>query len=371
MGGPEYATHDVRDLVALALLASVVVVLLLGWVVAGYSLIEFVQSLFAGPAVFTRHPLFKVIVFPGLLYISILALVLIYFERKLAAKVQIRVGPQYAGRVEGVLQMVADALKMISKEFIIPRTVDVPVFVAAPIACFLVGALAITVIPFSETTIIFPFEANLLLFFAITGFFPLTVLLAGWSSNNKFSFIGAIRGLFQQISYEIPLLISALAPALIAGSLRIEDIVAAQAVVPFFLVAPLSAIVFLTAALAETEKHPFEIPEAESEIVVGWLTEYSSMGYALFMFAVYAKIIAFSTLYADLFMAGWIGPPVIPPEAWTVIKSGVVMFIFLLVRALFPRLRIDQLLRMGWGSLILLSVIGLFQAVLVSELVGL
>ena len=361
---------DVRDIVALWLLVSVIVILLVGWLVAGNSLFEFLASLAESPDRFIAHPLFKVIVFPGLLYISILAMALIYFERKLAAKVQIRVGPQYAGRIEGIMQVMADALKMITKEFIIPRTVDVPVFVLAPIISFVVGALAITVVPFSETTIIFPFEANLLLFFAITGFFPLTVLLAGWSSNNKFSFIGGVRGLFQQISYEIPLLISALAPAILAGSLRIEDIVAAQEKIPFFFIAPISAIIFLAAALAETEKHPFEIPEAESEIVMGWMTEYSSMGYALFMFAVYAKIIALSTLYADLFMAGWIGPPILPPEAWTVIKSGAIMFIFLIVRALFPRLRIDQLLRMGWGSMIALSILGLFLALVVNEVIS-
>ncbi len=363
-------TKDVRDSVSFWLIISLVVILIIGWVVEGDVLIDFLVDLVSGPQVLT-NPLFLSIVFPGLLYVSIVAAVAIYVERKIAAKIQIRIGPQYAGRVEGILQVVADGIKMAAKEFVIPRTVDVTFFVAAPILSLTVGMLSITVVPFSPTTVIFPFPVNLLLFFAIVSFFPLTALLAGWASNNKFSLIGAARALFQQASYEIPMLISALAPALLAGSLRIEDIVMAQKDMPFLFPAILSAIIFLAAALAETEKHPFEIPEADSEIVAGWMTEYSSMPYTLFMLAVYVKMISLSTLFTDLFLSGWLGPISLPPEAWTVVKSWIVLLIFLTVRALFPRIRIDQMLKMGWGSMLLLSVAGLFLAIALGMVVGL
>jgi NADH-quinone oxidoreductase subunit H len=343
-----------------ALLAGVAIALLIGValdVVLLYRpLLDVLSYLFTNPSLILIHPLFMVLIFPGLGFVGIVAVLAIWGERKFAAKVQNRVGPLYAGALPGgILQPIADLLKLLFKEIIIPKDSDRLVFVMAPVAAFLMGAAPVALVPYSPSYVIFDFPLSLLLFFVFTGFFPMVLLLAGWSSNNKFSFIGGLRALYQQASYEIPMFLSALSAVMLAKSFSLMDIAKAQTGVWFIVLAPISAVVFFTAVLAELEKFPFEIPEAESEIVAGWMTEYSGMTYGLYWFGIYVKLVAFSGLFAVLFLGGWNGP-LIPAPWWMIIKVGVVATLIISTRAFFPRIRIDQLISAGWTKLIPLAL---------------
>ncbi|HVP23497.1 MAG TPA: NADH-quinone oxidoreductase subunit NuoH [Conexivisphaerales archaeon] len=321
------------------------------------------------PQAFLVDPLFMVLIFPGLTYAGLVAYLAIWGERKFAAKVQNRVGPLYAGALPGgILQNIADLVKILFKEVIIPRDSDKPIFILAPVFAFIVGSLPVVLVPYSPTYVILDFPVGLILFFVFTAFYPLVLLLAGWSSNNKFSFIGSLRALYQQASYEIPLFLSALAPVMLAGSLRLVDIGSAQGSVWFILVAPISAIVFFTSILAELEKYPFDIPEADSELVAGWLTEYSGVPYLLYQFGAYIKMVAYASLFTVLFLGGWAGFAFLAPEWWMVIKVAIVVTIVISTRAFFPRIRMDQLLSAGWTKLIPLALLSLASLVVLQML---
>ena len=226
------------------------------------------------------------------------------------------------------------------------------------------GAL-LAVIPISPTYYIALSPYSLLIAIAILGFFPIITVLAGWASSNKFSFIGGIRALYQMISYEIPLIISVLSVVILAGgTLDLMGIVNAQSKIWFIIPALLAAIVFYLTAMAEVERIPFDIPEADSELVAGWLTEYTSMVFGVINLAIYIKLYALSSLFTLLFLGGWQGPAPIPALAWFLIKTLIVMTIFIIPRGFNPRVRLDQLIGLGWLWLIGLSFANVFIAVI-------
>jgi NADH-quinone oxidoreductase subunit H len=341
---------------SIAMVAGVAILLLLLY----QPLMTLLSSLFKSPASVLADPLFKALIFPGLVYAALVAYIAIWGERKFAAKVQNRVGPLYAGALpEGILQNIADLVKLLFKEIIIPRETDKPIFIMAPVVAFVLGALPVVLVPYSPSYVIFDFPLSLLLFFVLTAFYPLVLLLAGWSSNNKFSFVGSLRALYQQASYEVPLFLAALTPVMLAGSFRLVDIGNAQSGVWYVLLAPISAIVFFTAVLAELEKYPFDIPEADSELVAGWLTEYSGVPYLIYQFAAYIKMLAYAGLFVVLFFGGWSGFSFLPGEWWMLIKVGLVVLVVISTRAFFPRIRIDQLLSAGWTKLIPLAILNI------------
>src|ERR671932_1524796 len=246
--------------------------------------------------------LFRVAIFPGFTFAALLAAVTIFVERKFLAKMQLRVGPLYAGKIEGILQLIADGLKLVSKEIIVPSGADKTIFWAAPIAFVATAAAVVALIPAAPGWVVADIDVGLLAVFAILGFFPLIALLFSWASNSKYPFIGGLRALHQMIAFEIPIFLSGLSVVILAGSLNLTEIVKAQQPFWFILFLPISAFVFFISSLAELERIPFDLPEAESEIVAGWLTETSGMIYGLIQLGAYVKVYALSALFVILFL---------------------------------------------------------------------
>jgi len=337
---------------------------------------------------------FRIAAFPGFGFAALLAAGTIFAERKLLAKLQLRVGPFYCGKVEGILQLMADGLKLISKEIIIPAKADKPIFWAAPVLFVATAAAFVALIPVAPGWVVADVDVGLLAVFAIIGFFPIITVLSAWSANSKFPFIGGIRALHQMVSFEIPLILSLLGAVILTGTLNLSEIVESQSNYWFIAFLPIGAIVFFISMLAELERIPFDLPEAESEIVAGWLTEFSGMMYGLVQLGSYLKLYAFAALFVVLFLGGWQGPMVVPPfpaeiithgiEAgpitvqvpglpittqemlngtlWFTLKTVAVIFFILIPRGVFPRIRIDMLLSIGWNKLIALAFINIFIA---------
>ncbi len=323
--------------------------------------------------------IFRAAVFPGFMYAALIAAATIFIERKFLAKMQLRVGPLYAGKFEGILQLMADGLKLISKEIIAPSGADKPIFWSTPIIFVATAAALTALIPVAPGWVVADLDVGLLAIFAILGFFPLIALLFSWSCNSKYPFIGGLRALHQLIAFEIPFILSALSIVLVAGSLNLTDIVESQYAFWFFAIAPISAFVFYISALAELERVPFDLPEAESEIVAGWLTETSGMIYGLIQLGTYLKLYVLAALFVILFLGGWMGPQIFPQELipnytgekiynatvvngifWFTIKTFGMIMLILLPRGINPRIRIDILLHTGWYKLIVLSFINMF-----------
>jgi NADH-quinone oxidoreductase subunit H len=337
--------------------------------------------------------LFRIAVFPGFSFAALMAAVTIFVERKFLAKMQLRIGPLYCGKVEGVLQLLADGLKLVSKEIIIPSGADKPIFWAAPIAYVATAAAVVALIPVAPGWVGANVNVGLIAVFAILGFFPLIALLFSWASNSKYPFIGGLRALHQMIAFEIPFFLSALSVVLLAGSLNLTDIANAQHPYWFIFFLPISAFVFFISSLAELERIPFDLPEAESEIVAGWLTETSGMIYGLIQLGSYIKVYALSALFVVLFLGGWAGPQIFPKELmpaasattappllqlltlqgvfnggtasaifWFTLKTFGIILLMLFIRGINPRIRIDILLHTGWYKLIVLTFINMFIA---------
>ena len=334
--------------------------------------------------------LFRVAVFPGFTYAALIAAVTIFVERKFLAKMQLRVGPLYAGKIEGILQLAADGLKLISKEIIIPSGADKVIFWTAPIAFVATAAAVVAFIPAAPGWVVSNSNVGLVAVFAILGFFPLIALLFSWASNSKYPFIGGLRALHQMIAFEIPFILSALSVVLLAGSLNLTSIAQVQNPYWFIFFLPISAFVFFISSLAELERIPFDLPEAESEIVAGWLTETSGMIYGLIQLGSYIKVYALAALFVILFLGGWAGPQIFPPHLgppgeqtplvklltldglynavtanaifWFTLKTFGAIMLMLLPRGINPRIRIDILLHTGWYKLIVLSFINMFIA---------
>jgi len=343
---------------------------------------------------FMATDIFRVMAFPGFGFAALLAAGTIFVERKMLAKLQLRVGPFYCGKFEGILQLMGDGLKLISKEIIIPAKADKPIFWAAPVLFVAAAAAFVAFIPVAPGWVVADVEMGLLGVFAVIGFFPIITILSAWSANSKFPFIGGIRALFQMVSFEIPLILSLLGVVMLTGSLNLSEIAASQSSFPWIVFLPIGAIVFFITMLAELERIPFDLPEAESEIVAGWLTELSGMMYGLVQLGTYLKLYAFAGLFVVLFLGGWNGPMVVPPfpEAlltgvemgpvtvgpfpglplfdqemlngtlWFVLKTAGVIFFILLPRGVFPRIRVDMLLNLGWSKLIGLAFVNIFIA---------
>ena len=339
---------------------------------------------------FMQTELFKVAVFPGFTYAALIAAVTIFVERKFLAKMQLRVGPLYAGKIEGIFQLLADGLKLVSKEIIVPSGADKLIFWAAPIAFVSTAAAVTALIPAAPGWVVADLDVGLIAVFAVFGFFPLIALLFSWASNSKYPFIGGLRALHQLIAFEIPFILSALSVVILAGTLNLTGIAEAQQQYWYILFLPISAFVFYISALAEVERVPFDLPEAESEIVAGWLTETSGMIYGLIQLGSYIKLYALSAIFVILFLGGWAGPQIFPQELgppgektplvqmltlegiynpvqfnavfWFTLKTFGVIMLMLLPRGINPRIRIDILLHTGWYKLIVLSFINIFIA---------
>jgi NADH-quinone oxidoreductase subunit H len=313
--------------------------------------------------------LFALTVFPGFTFVALYSTILMgWVERKLTAKIQLRTGPMYAGRFEGILQNIADFFKLLFKEMIIPNGVDRATFVAVPFALMAVAGALISLVPLSPTTYIANPSVGAIMAFAILGFTPLIVLLAGWASNSKYPFLGGLRALHQLVAYEIPLILSLLGAVILSGSLGLMQIVEAQNHIWYIFLQPLGAFVFFVGALAELERIPFDLPEADSELVAGWQTEYTSMLFGTFQLANFSRMYVMAGLFTTFFLGGWLGLPGVPPEVWFLLKTTVVMLVMMLPRGFMPRVRLDVLIRTGWVRLLALSFANLFLTMAIVSL---
>ena len=287
---------------------------------------------------------------------------LTYVERKVIAAIHLRRGPNVVGPY-GLLQPIADGLKLFFKETIIPSSANKTVFVIAPMLTFVLALVAWAVIPVGEGLVIANINVGILYLFAISSLGVYGILMAGWASNSKYAFLGAIRSAAQMVSYEVSMGFIIITVLLIAGSLNLSDIVRAQRETMWFVI-PLfpMAVIFFVSTLAETNRHPFDLPEAEAELVSGYNVEYSAMTFALFFLGEYANMILMTGMTTILFLGGWLPPfdiaPFnwIPGPIWFAFKMAFLLFIFLWVRATFPRYRYDQLMRLGWKVFLPISL---------------
>jgi NADH-quinone oxidoreductase subunit H len=292
-------------------------------------------------------------------FMSIAALFLVWWERKVSAHMQVRFGPMRTGW-HGWRQTIIDAIKLIMKEDIIPTKVDKAVFIIAPIVVFVSALMVYVCIPFGKGLIVKDLNIGILYILAITTFTVVGLLMAGWGSNNKYSLLGGLRSAAQIVSYEVPLTLSVLGVVLLAQSLSMVQIVTAQAHVWQWYVfrQPIGFFVYLTAAIAEVNRTPFDIPEAEQELVAGYNTEYSGMKFAMFFFAEYANLFTISAVSTTLFLGGWNGP-LLPSWIWFFIKTFAVILVVMWFRWTYPRIRVDQLMDFAWKFLLPLAFLNL------------
>jgi NADH-quinone oxidoreductase subunit H len=296
------------------------------------------------------------IVLPVLLSVAYLT----YFERKVIGAMQLRRGPNIVGPF-GLLQPMADGLKLFLKETIIPSGANRVVFMIAPMVTFILALVAWAVIPFDEGMVLADINVGILYLFAISSLGVYGILMAGWASNSRYAFLGAIRSAAQMVSYEVSMGLIIITVLLCVGSLNLSDIVMAQKGMWFVFPLFPMAVIFFISTLAETNRHPFDMPEAEAELVAGYNVEYSAMGFALFFLGEYANMILMSAMTSILFLGGWLAPfglTFIPGPIWLAVKIAFCLFIFLWVRATFPRYRYDQLMRLGWKVFLPLSLAG-------------
>ncbi len=268
-------------------------------------------------------------------------------ERVLLGWLQRRVGPNLVGFF-GILQALADGLKLFLKESITPKSANIIIFDIAPITTFTLALLGWTVIPGAVSAVIANFKLSLLFIFFISSLSVHTIIMAGWSSNSRYAFLGGLRSAAQMISYEIALGSLVLTLLVIANSLNFNLIVISQEYVLFALPIIPVLVLFFICSLAETNRHPFDLPEAEAELVSGYNVEYAAMGFALFFLAEYGNIILMSTIIAILFLGGWLTLPFIPQPISIAFKTIIFIILFVLVRGVLPRYRYDQLMRLGW-----------------------
>lgn len=295
-----------------------------------------------------------------------LAAYLVWAERKLLGRLQVRLGPNRAGMF-GLLQPIADALKMMTKEDIVPEAADRFVFLLAPAVVAVTAMLMAAVIPFGPTLtlwgrevpmVVTDLNVGLLFVFALSSLGVYGVALGGWASNSKFALLGGIRGAAQMISYELALGLSIVPVVMLAGSLSLVDIVEAQAGYPFILVQPLAFAIFVVAAMAESKRIPFDLPEAENELGAGYHTEYSGMRFGMFFIGEYVHMQVLGALVAVFFLGGWRGP-LLPGPVWLLIKIVAVALVMIWMRGTLPRLRYDQLMALGWKFLIPAALINI------------
>jgi len=287
---------------------------------------------------------------------------IVWLDRRVWAFVQKRQGPNVVGPF-GLLQSLADALKYIFKEIIIPSTSNKVIFILAPIVTMTLALISWAVIPFSATLVLADINVGILYLFAVSSLGVYGIIMGGWASNSKYPFLGAIRSAAQMVSYEVSIGVIIINVLLCVGSLNLNDIVEAQQnlwfIIPLF---PMFVIFFIS-ALAETNRPPFDLPEAEAELVAGYQTEYSGMMYAMFWLGEYANILLMCAMGAILFLGGWMSPidvypfTIVPGAIWLILKILLLFILFALVKAIVPRYRYDQLMRLGWKVFLPLSLI--------------
>jgi NADH-quinone oxidoreductase subunit H len=301
-----------------------------------------------------------------LLALLLLAAYLVWVERKFLARLQIRYGPNRAGKF-GLLQPIADSIKMLIKEDIVPAAADRFIFLLAPAVVATTALMMFAVVPFGShltlggrqiPLVITDLNVGLLYLFALSSLGVYGVAMGGWASNSKYSLLGGIRGAAQMISYELALGLSLVPVVMLAGSFSIVDIVDAQANYPFIFVQPFAFAIFMISAMAESKRIPFDMPEAENELGAGYHTEYSGIRFGLFFLGEYVHLQVLGALVAVLFLGGWRGP-ILPPPVWLFIKMMLVALVMIWVRGTLPRLRYDQLMALGWKVLIPLSLINI------------
>ena len=314
--------------------------------------------------VITSHTFITIIVFPGFIHLTIVVVFLTWYERKLLARIQLRIGPLYAGGPGGILQPIADGVKLIFKEVMIPYKADKKLFLGIPLMLVFLAALPFAVIPFGQHWVIANLDVGLVFVFAMTSLFPSMILLFAWASNSKYPFLGGLRSLFQQVAYEIPMWISTLSVVLLAGSLNLIDIVNAQSRMWFIIPSFLSFIVFFIAIMAELERLPFDLPEAEPELVAGWFTESSGAIFMLIFMGLYMKLYLMSSLVTVLFLGGWWGPTFLPQPVWFIIKTLIVASFIIIPRGVYPRVRVDMLIKTGWTRLLVIALANIFLTIL-------
>ena len=283
------------------------------------------------------------------------AVILVWLERKVAGHMQFRLGPMEVGP-HGILQTLADGIKLVSKQLVIPDEADKPLFLLAPIVSLVPIFAAMVPLPFSETVQAWELNIGLLLIIALGLLNTLGILLAGWGSNNKYALLGGARAVAQILAYKIPLLICVMTIIMMTGSFSLRDIAIAQKDSWNVLYQPILFIIYIITVTLETNRSPFDFSEAESELVAGFHTEYSGMGFSLFFLAEYSYMFIAAGLATVLFLGGWHGPW-LPGVAWTLIKIYSIIFLMMWFRWTFPRVRIDQMLSFGWKILLPLSLI--------------
>jgi len=300
-------------------------------------------------------------------FIALVVLYLVWWERKVSAHTQQRLGPMRTGW-HGWYQTVADTIKLLQKEDIRPALVDRPVYFWSPVVIFVAAFMAYVVMPFGDGLIVADLNIGILYIVAITSFTIIGMLMAGWGSNNKYSLLGGMRSAAQVVSYEIPMVVSICSIVLFVGSLSMVDIVQSQAKIyqwfifrlPF---GPLAFIIYLIAGVAETNRTPFDLPEAEQELVSGFNTEYSGMKFSMFFLAEFINMFTVAAIAVTLFFGGWHGP-VLPSWMWFIGKTLVLVFVIMWFRWTYPRLRVDHLMEFAWKFLIPVAFINLILAAL-------
>jgi len=300
-----------------------------------------------------------------------------WLERKLVGRFQHRIGPNVAGPF-GLLQPIADAIKLVFKEDIVPNNVERITYALAPIVMFIPSLLSFAVVPFGDTVTMFGYQIDMvisdldigvLFVFAVTSLGVYGIVLAGWSSGSKYSLLGGIRSSAQMISYEVAYGLSIIGVLVMAGTLSMKELVAQQSSFFdwFIFKQPVGFVLYVICAIAETNRAPFDLPEAESELVAGYHTEYSSMRFAMFFIGEYANMLAVSCVATTIFLGGWQGP-LLPPVVWFGIKVAMFMSFYIWLRATLPRLRYDQLMNLGWKVLFPLALLNVMVTALMYRL---
>ncbi|MDI6735187.1 MAG: NADH-quinone oxidoreductase subunit NuoH [bacterium] len=295
-------------------------------------------------------------------FVAVNTMMLVLAERKIAAHMQDRLGPMRVG-FHGILQTVADAIKLVLKENIMPKVADKTMFFLAPIIVFAPAMMAYVILPWSPGIIVSDLNLGVLYLLAVGSIGVIGIIMAGWSSGNKYSLLGGMRSAAQVVSYEVSMVLSILGVIMLTGSLKMGELVNAQKDIWYICYQPLGFLLYLMAATAECNRAPFDMPEAESELVAGFHTEYGGIKFAMFFLAEYANIFAVSAVCTTLFLGGWQGIPglpiTLPPIVWFLIKTYAIVFIFMWFRWTYPRVRVDQLMTFGWKLLVPLGFINI------------
>ncbi|WP_416147751.1 NADH-quinone oxidoreductase subunit NuoH [Salipaludibacillus sp. HK11] len=292
-------------------------------------------------------------------------------ERKVIGAIQLRPGPNRHGPW-GLFQTVADVLKLLLKEDIIPTKADKPIFVLAPVLAFAPAFAVTAVLVYSSSVGGADINIGVLYFLGVSSITMLGVLMGGWSSNNKYALLGSIRGVAQMVSYELPLILSIIGIIIMVGSLNLTDIVMYQDRMGMWFIIPqfLGFCVYMISSIAELNRSPFDLPEAESELVAGYFTEYTGFRFAMFMLAEYTYAIAIAGLATILFLGGWLGPAFLPGIVWFLLKVCGVMFIWFWLTATLPRARVDQLMNFGWKVLIPIALLNIVITAIIKVWMG-